>query len=37
MYDNSNGKVLVYSRDLLTNPNKDRPLIAMLMNEDPPR
>jgi hypothetical protein len=37
LYDNSSGKILIYSPEILTNSTKDRPLIAMSMNEDPPR
>ena len=36
MYNN-NGKVFVYSSEVLTNPQKNRPLIGMSINEDPPR
>lgn len=37
VYDNNTGKILIYSPEILTNPLKDRPLIAMNMDEDPPR
>lgn len=37
IYDNSCGKVHIYSSDMLINLNKDKPLVSLNMNEDIPR
>jgi hypothetical protein len=37
IYDNSCGKVHIFSSDVLTSQQKDKPLISLCLNEDPPR
>ncbi|KAM3139007.1 hypothetical protein pb186bvf_008818 [Paramecium bursaria] len=37
IYDNSCGKVHIYSSEILINSNKDRPLVSLSLNEEIPR
>ncbi|CAD8048938.1 unnamed protein product [Paramecium sonneborni] len=37
IYDNKQGKVHIYSSDMLINENKDKPLVSLNLNEDKPR
>ncbi|CAD8043813.1 unnamed protein product [Paramecium primaurelia] len=37
IYDNKQGKVHIYSSDMLINDNKDKPLVSLNLNEDKPR
>jgi hypothetical protein len=37
IYDNSCGKVHIFSSDMLFSEEKDKPLISLCLNEEPPR